>query len=63
MAGVRRYQLPSTVLTVREKEVKALLEEGFSGPEISRRLSISYNTFKKHAESIRSKLAVCQRQE
>lgn len=50
-------------LTMREREVLALLVEGASGPSVARRLGISSNTVRTHVQSILTKLQVHSRLE
>ena len=50
-------------LTERELEVLNLMAEGYSNPQIARRLGISRNTAKFHVSSIISKLGVGSRTE
>lgn len=45
-------------LTEREKEVLNLLCEGYSNPEISKRLFVSVHTAKSHVTSILTKFDV-----
>ncbi len=50
-------------LTLREREVLALLVKGLSNGEIAERLSVSHATAKAHVSSILSKLGVSSRAE
>lgn len=50
-------------LTDRELEILNLLAEGFSNPEIARRLHVSRNTIKFHVSSIIGKLGASSRTE
>lgn len=50
-------------LTERELEILNLLAEGFSNPEIAKRLTISRNTVKFHVSSIIGKLGAGSRTE
>jgi len=54
---------PGFDLTVREKEVLALMVEGLSNPEIAERLIVSRSTIKFHVSSILSKLGATSRAE
>jgi DNA-binding NarL/FixJ family response regulator len=51
------------VLTQREREIVALLEQGLSNKEIARSLRIGYATVKNHVHSILGKLQVRRRGE
>ena len=48
-------------LTVREREVLALMAEGQSNKEIARSLSVSPNTIKTHVANLYAKLDVAKR--
>jgi DNA-binding NarL/FixJ family response regulator len=48
-------------LTVREREVLALVADGYTNDAIARRLGISQGTVKKHVESIVGKLGANDR--
>ena len=50
-----------SLLTVRERQVLMLLNEGWSNKEIARRLQISPSTVKNHIHSILQKLKVERR--
>lgn len=50
-------------LSLREREVLALLVEGLTNPEIALRLSISRSTARAHVSNILSKLGVSNRSE
>jgi two-component system, NarL family, nitrate/nitrite response regulator NarL len=54
---------PSTLLTPREREVLALIQQGRSNKEIARRLSIEVRTAKNHVHNIFAKLQVRSRGE
>ena len=54
---------PVEPLTPREREVLALLCEGYSDAEIGRRLGIASRTASKHVENIRDKLEASSRWE
>jgi DNA-binding NarL/FixJ family response regulator len=51
----------ASVLTVRERQVLMLTNEGWSNKEIGRRLRISPSTVKNHIHSILQKLHVARR--
>jgi DNA-binding NarL/FixJ family response regulator len=57
----RRAEPAPDVLTTREREIAALLEQGLSNKEISRRLSIGLSTVKNHVHSVLEKLNVPRR--
>jgi DNA-binding NarL/FixJ family response regulator len=59
----RRFVSDNEVLTQREREIVALLEQGLSNKEIARSLQIGYATVKNHVHSILSKLQVRRRGE
>lgn len=54
---------PGRDLTAREREVLALLVEGLTNPEISRRLVISIGTTRTHVSNLLAKLGVSNRAE
>ncbi len=56
-------ETPGGALTVREREVLALLVKGLNNTEIAERLSISHATAKAHVSNILSKLGVSNRAE
>src|SRR6202008_2087003 len=59
----RRFVSDNEVLTQREREIVALLEQGLSNKEIARSLQIGYATVKNHVHSILSKLQIRRRGE
>jgi DNA-binding NarL/FixJ family response regulator len=56
LVAARRRRDPLATLTDREREVLALMAEGYSNFGIARRVSISQSTVEKHVHSILSKL-------
>ena len=56
-------QAPGFDLTLREREVLALLVKGLNNNEIAERLSVSHATAKAHVSNILSKLGVSNRAE
>jgi DNA-binding CsgD family transcriptional regulator len=52
-----------TVLTVRQREVIALIAAGCSNDEVGERLGISPRTAKAHSDTLRSKLGVSRRRQ
>jgi DNA-binding NarL/FixJ family response regulator len=63
-AGRRVFAAPSRqgkALSRRERQVLALLAQGLTNTEISRRLGICYGTTVKHIRSIYDKLGVNNR--
>lgn len=57
----RRQGHDRASLTVREREVAELLEEGVSNKEISRRLQIEISTVKHHVHNVLTKLQLPRR--
>jgi LuxR family maltose regulon positive regulatory protein len=57
-AGDRSAQSDTRVLTSRERDVLAMISQGFSNKRIARTLEISPETVKTHVKSIFPKLAV-----
>ena len=62
-AGDRSAQSNSRVLTPRERDVLAMISQGFSNKRIARTLEISPETVKTHVKRIFLKLAVNTRTE
>ena len=62
-AGDRSAQSNSRVLTPRERDVLAMISQGFSNKHIARSLEISPETVKTHVKRIFLKLAVNTRAE
>ena len=62
-AGDRSAQSDSRVLTPRERDVLAMISQGFSNKHIARTLEISPETVKTHVKRIFLKLAVNTRTE
>jgi DNA-binding NarL/FixJ family response regulator len=56
LVSARRKDDPLEVLTPREREVLALMAEGFSNGGIARRLFVSEGTVEKHVHSLLPKL-------
>jgi len=64
MSGVLDHDTTSApVLTQREREILALLADGFGNKQIAARLGISTNTVKTHLELLFDKLDVSSRTE
>lgn len=59
--SARRAEPAPDVLTPREREIAALIEQGLSNKEISRRLSIGLSTVKNHVHNVLEKLHVPRR--
>jgi DNA-binding NarL/FixJ family response regulator len=51
----------TTVLTVREREIAELIEQGLSNKEIAERLTIGLPTVKNHVHNILTKLKATRR--
>jgi len=62
-AGDRSAQSNSRVLTPRERDVLAMISQGFSNKSIARTLAISPETVKSHVKRIFLKLAAGTRAE
>ena len=62
-AGDRSAQSNSRVLTPRERDVLAMISQGFSNKRIARTLEISPETVKTHVKRIFLKLTVSTRTE
>jgi ATP/maltotriose-dependent transcriptional regulator MalT len=62
-AGDRSAQSNSRVLTPRERDVLAMISQGFSNKSTARTLAISPETVKTHVKRIFEKLAVNTRSE
>ena len=58
LVGARRRDDPLDVLSLREREVLALMAEGRSNAGIARRLWVSEGTVEKHVRSILNKLSL-----
>jgi DNA-binding NarL/FixJ family response regulator len=56
LVAARRRNDPLEVLTPREREVLALMAEGYSNAGIGRRLSVTEGTVEKHVNSVLMKL-------
>ena len=61
MQSIMDGLIKNNVLTIREKEVLLLAEEGLSNKLIADKLSISPGTVKKHLDNIFKKLEVCNK--
>jgi DNA-binding CsgD family transcriptional regulator len=61
LAARRAGPADTSALTPREREVLALVGEGLSNKEISRRLSIGLSTVKNHVHNLLEKLHVSRR--
>ena len=60
---MRRDAVVGPVLTIREREILALLADGLGNKQIAVRLGISTNTVKTHLELLFEKLGVSSRAE
>ena len=61
LAAERRSESGLGLLTAREAEILALVEQGFANAEIAQRLSIQVRTVKNHVHAILGKLGVERR--
>lgn len=61
--NVNEPSQPYQDMTVREKEILALMVEGLSNNEIAERIIVSQSTVKFHVSNILSKLGVTGRTE
>jgi DNA-binding NarL/FixJ family response regulator len=59
--AVRGPEFVASILSIREKEVMRLIAQGLSNEEISRSLSISVGTVKRHNTNIFTKLGATSR--
>jgi DNA-binding CsgD family transcriptional regulator len=50
-------------LTIRQREVVALIAAGYSNEEVSRQLGITPRTAKAHSDTVRMKLGVRRRRQ
>ena len=57
----KQEKTADTNLTTREKQVLALIVEGFSNSDIAKKLDVSVNTTKAHVCNILQKLSVSDR--
>jgi DNA-binding NarL/FixJ family response regulator len=62
-APIRRADAAEDPLTVREREVIALVEQGLMNKEIARRLGLSLSTVKNHVHNVLDKLGLTSRAE
>ena len=63
LARERRPAPPHAVLTARERQIVALIDEGLSNKEIAGRLRIELPTVKNHVHNVLEKLQVRRRSE
>ena len=63
LVSARRRRDPLDALTPREREVLALMAEGYSNAGIARRLFVSEGTVEKHVHSILPKLDIPERED
>jgi DNA-binding NarL/FixJ family response regulator len=59
--SAQRSEMRTTRLTIREREIVALMRDGLSNKEIAKRLSIEVATVKNHVHNILDKLDVRRR--
>ncbi len=61
LASQRREPAGDARLTLREREILRLIDDGLSNKEIAQRLSLQTKTVKNHVSNILAKLGVSNR--
>ena len=61
LASQRREPAGDARLTLREREILRLIDDGLSNKEIAQRLSLQTKTVKNHVSNILAKLGVANR--